>query len=103
MKALGLRYAIWLLVCLAPLTAHATKFSLADANGVPSCHYISFHRKLNILYGYWQEHRQCGSRSDYAEGSGVALANAGSPTPVWSMSLTDTTIPHGFFCSTSRL
>jgi hypothetical protein len=91
MRAIGARCAIGLLVCLAPLGANATQLTFADANGVPGCHYISFHRKLNILYGYWLEHRHCQPHTDYAAGSGVALADSGSPTPIWSMSITDTT------------
>jgi hypothetical protein len=87
----GFRYAVGLFICMAPFDAHATKLTFADANGVPSCNFISFHRKLNILYGNWLERRHCQPRTDYAAGSGVAVARSGSSTPVWSMSITDTT------------
>jgi hypothetical protein len=85
-----MRVPLAVLACLLPFGAHATKYTLADQNGVASCDVIDIATAHQLAYG--KMHRDlCDPPAPTVSGTGVSTRLRGSSNIVWSFSVTGET------------
>ncbi len=82
--------ALWIVAVLIPVASHAAKYTLADANGVPSCDVIDIDTTQHLAYGVMYR-KQCDPPAPTVAGAGVSTKIRGSSDTVWSFSVTGTT------------
>jgi hypothetical protein len=84
-----MRTTLGFVACLLPIAAHATRYTLADSNGVPSCDIVAVAPHQQLIYGdiYFSE---CNPPAPTLAGSGVSTKIPGSSDKVWSFAVTAT-------------